>query len=159
VSAIAMAASRLTFGLPSAASSRYVVSTAPTAIGLYLFFVRVYSESKYGLHTEETIVGSRRGFRRWIPGAAAMGVGVALLGAAFVVDANELQFIGDRGMYFQDLQKYACNAALDSDGALALFQYSAGDASTNLLLKEDLVELREAHLSVFSGDGCSRYHT
>jgi hypothetical protein len=173
VGALSIALARLDFGLATASSSRYVVTTAPTIIGLYLLCVRFYLDA-HALHHRTSaprpITPERPGnvivadderphTERWKESAfGSLGVIAALtmLLASGFADVDEYHLGGGRNAYFTSLEYYACHASSATDGQLELFQYDLSGGEPGLgLLRVAIAELHEARLSVFSGNTCA----
>jgi hypothetical protein len=171
--ALSIALARLDFGLATASSSRYVVTTAPTIIGLYLLCVRVYLDA-HALHHRTSATRPIRpegpGYvivadderphteRRKETAFGSLGVIAALtmLLASGFADVDQYHFGSERNAYFTSLEDYACHASSATDGQLELFQYDPSGGEPGLdLLRVAIGELYEARLSVFSGTTCA----
>ncbi len=149
IGAASIALDRLTFGLASAASSRYVITTCPVIVGLYILCVGIAADGR--ARPLIPVEGVRAGrYVRWVASSVALLVGLAMLGTSAFADLDENGLSGARLAYFMSLEYYACHAQSATNARLALFQYSPiAD------LREAIVELRSADLSLFSGAGCS----
>jgi hypothetical protein len=167
IGALSMALARIGYGLATATSSRYVVTTAPTIIGLYLLCVRV-SLDAHAQHPRASatqpvrhkgsgyliIADSERPQTErlgWIGfGGLALLAALTMLSASGFADIDEYHFGSARLGYFTSLEYYACHASSAGDAQLQLFQYGPPD-----LLRSSIADLREARLSVFSGTTCA----
>jgi hypothetical protein len=154
----AIAAGRVTFGLATATSSRYAVTTAPASVGLYLFYLRLFLDARasrrLGLPDRGRSAAGRvprLGF-----GAAACVAAAAMLFGSVFGDLQQYSIRGGRATYFTSLEYYACHVSSTSDAELELFQhYTAGEESSFAFMRSAIGELRAARFSVFSGTTCA----
>jgi hypothetical protein len=173
IGALSMAVARIGFGLATATSSRYVVTTAPTIIGLYLLCARVYLDA-HALHHRASatrpiapkgsgyvIVADKERpytdrWKRFGFGGLALVAALTMLSASGFADIDEYHLGSARLGYFTSLEYYACHASSATDGQLELFQYDALGGESGLdLLRSAIAELQDARLSVFSGTTCA----
>ena len=75
---------------------------------------------------------------------------IGVLGGALAGDASEVYMAQYRRDYWESMEYIACHASTASDQQLAIYQY----ANTDAALLQSIAELRESHLSVFSGNQC-----
>ena len=149
---MATGVSRLQIGLSSATSSRYVVLTAPVAIGIYLVTVRLAA----GGELREP--GGVRRLRAVGLLAVPCLVAAALSALVIVSDLNETATSKDKSAYYLSLQEMACNPTAFSDKRLSRFDHSGGlDGKQKAELLAEIAELKRAKLNVFADNHCALY--
>ena len=152
MAAVATGVSRLQIGLSSATSSRYVVLTAPVAIGIYLVTVRLAA----GGELREP--GGVRRLRAVGLLAVPCLVAAALSALVIVSDLNETATSKDKSAYYLSLQEMACNPTAFSDKRLSRFDHSGGlDGKQKAELLAEIAELKRAKLNVFADNHCALY--
>jgi len=173
IGALSIALARTDYGLATATSSRYVVTTAPTIVGLYLLCVRVSLDaharhprasatrpmgpmrSGYVLVADSERPRTER-LRLMGFGGLALLAALTMLSASGFADIDEYHLGSPRLGYFTSLEYYACHASSATDAQLRLFQYDPAGGEPGLdLLKVAVSELYQARLSVFSGTTCA----
>ena len=147
MAAMTMSLDRLPFGLDTATSSRYVVSTDTAAIGLYLVFVGFAVSALHGRARAARSQVVRLPLSLLAPITAV----IILFGSGFG-DAQQYQLGNARLSYFVSLQYYACHAASATPAQLRAFQYPLQGPPP---LRVAIADLAQAHLSVFSDNACS----
>jgi hypothetical protein len=150
--ALATGVSRVQIGLSSAMSSRYVVLTAPVAIGIYLVTVRMLTIRE---------ASERRSVRR-LRTASLLGLpcllAAGLSAIAIVSDVKESRTSKDKSAYYLSLQEMACNPGAYSDKRLSRFDHSGGlHPKQKAQLLAEIADLRRAKVSVFADDHCVLY--
>ena len=173
IGALSIALARIDLGLATATSSRYVVTTAPTIIGLYLLCVRVFLDT-HALHHRASatrpvrpkgpgyvIVADNEGphterLKQIGFGGLALVTALTMLSASGFSAVDGYHLGSARNGYFTSLEYYACHASSATDGQLELLQYdSAGGEPSLDFLRVAIAELHQARLSVFSGTTCA----
>ena len=150
--ALATGVSRLQIGIDTAMSSRYVVLTAPVAIGIYLILVRLFTVRS--AHEQKVSFGLKRAGLLALPCLLAVAFSVISIG----FDAKESKVSSSKQAYYVLLQKMTCDPGAYSDADLSKFDHSGGlDAREKVVLLGQIADLRRAKLSVFSGTLCEQY--
>jgi hypothetical protein len=150
--AVATGVSRLSLGLDTAMSSRYVALTLPALIGIYLILVRLLTIG------EGDRRGSVLGLRR--AGLFALPCLFATALCAFAVsnDVNQARPAAARRAYYIVLKHMVCDPSAYTTAQLSRFDHSGGlKPRQKKLLLVQIADLRRAKLSVFSGDYCESY--
>jgi hypothetical protein len=143
---------RIQLGPTTALSSRYLVLTAPVVIGIYLVLTRLAT------------IGSAGGTRAGPAITRATVVALPCLLAALIAvtsvvsDVNQSRSSPRRRAYYVALKHMACDPGAYTNAQLSRFDHSGGlHPHAKKLLLEQIADLREAKLSVFSGGLCETY--
>jgi hypothetical protein len=146
--ALSLALGRSNTGIGESTVSRYALITAPMAIGLYLVFTQMASDVR-----RQSASGVRAKWEKTCAPVIYAITAITLLGVlggALAGDASEVYMAQYRRDYWESMEYIACHASTASDQQLAIYQY----ANTDAALLQSIAELRESHLSVFSGNQC-----
>jgi hypothetical protein len=150
--AVATAVSRLQLGLGTAVSSRYLVLTAPVAIGIYLALARLVT-----LRDEDDralLSGARRAVLFALPCLVAAALSIV----AVASDVSEGRGAAQKRVYYVALKHMACDPAAYTNKELSRFDHSGGlKARQKKQLLAQIADVKEAKLSVFSGNLCEAY--
>jgi hypothetical protein len=150
--ALATGVSRIQLGLGTAMSSRYLVLSAPVAIGIYLALTRLVTLRDADGHALTT--GSRRALLFALPCLLAASVSVL----AIVGDVSEGRGASAKRAYYVALKQMACDPAAYTNKQLSRFDHSGGlKARQKKQLLAQIADLKQAKLSVFSGGVCKAY--
>jgi hypothetical protein len=153
VAALSTASARLQYGIGTATASRYVVITAPMAIGIYLIAVALVPSPGRSRVARALLKRSRV-----VSLLLASSMAVALILASVVNDVDQYRLTTPRKAFYLTLQHVACHPAGYSDTILWDFQ-SSGEMNTEQksLLLSRMAALRSAKLSIYEGDRCRIY--
>ncbi|MGA2529710.1 MAG: hypothetical protein ABSG36_11175 [Acidimicrobiales bacterium] len=150
--AVATGVSRVSLGLSTSMSSRYVVLSFPALIGIYLVLLRLLT----------TGGGDRARFSFGLKRAGLMALPClfAIAFCAFAVsnDVDQARPAGARHAYYVALKHMACDPGAYTTAQLSRFDHT-GDlkAHQKKLLLVQISDLRRAKLSVFSDGYCKAY--
>jgi hypothetical protein len=147
--AASIAVGRTINGVGNAGVSRYMVITAPAAIGCYLMLVQVARGA--GARLPAIVRQPLRLPRQalLVAGLASV-VGLSLFGVAIANDRKEDVVAPYRRIYEQTMLNVGCHFRTATDTQLSMFEYLQYPK-----LRRDLADLAAIHKSAFSLPGCS----
>ncbi len=152
MAAVATGVSRLQIGIDSALSSRYVVLTVPVVIGIYLIITRLVAVRM----SDDRQAARRRRTAGWFALPCLLAVGLSVVAIGF--DLKEAKVSTSKRAYYVALEHMTCDPSAFSYKDLSKFDHSGGLSKAELeVLLDQMADLRQAKLSVFSGGLCEVY--